>query len=313
MKIMVGTRRHWGALLAVALWVAPAGAARERAAQGTPVVAEVAKVRKTAGPFAIEHPLPFKFGEHLTFDVKFSRFPVYANVGQVNFTVNQPNNNDRHIRFQVEAVSRGALAGMFGVTVHDVFTTLADRDDLYVYSTIKSLHEGERRFRQEAVFDRTARSVRHSTSNPAAPSEPPAVTTAETPVWVQDAVSAFYFARTRDLTKQGQEVSFDINDEAKTYNIGVVPVARERIKTGVGTFQTIKVDVRIFKGRFLRREGQLFVWMTDDARRIPVKARLKIPAGTVTFDMTRLEEGKLPIESSPPLKTTGGEAVVRDE
>jgi hypothetical protein len=304
---MVGTRQFWGVFLVFALCVASAGATPGGAAQGPPVVAEVAKVRKAPGPFAIEHPLPFKFGEKLTFDVKFSRFPIYSNVGHVTFTVNQPNNSEQHIKFQVEAVSRGALASMFGVAVHDVFTTLVDRDDLYVYSTIKNLREGERRSRQEAVFDRSARSVRHSISNLAVPSQPPTVTTAQTPVWVQDAVSSFYFARTRELSKEGREVSFDINDEAKTYNIGIVPVARERVKTGVGSFKTIKVDVRIFNGRFLRREGQLYVWLTDDARRIPVKARLKIPAGTVTFDMTKLEEGGRKIEPSPTLDAAGAE------
>jgi hypothetical protein len=140
--------------------------------------------------------------------------------------------------------------------------------------------------------------VRFTVSNPATPTQVPAVTTAESRPWVQDVVSAFYFARTRKLGKENREVSFYILDEAKQYHIGVAPVGREELETDVGTFKTIKVDARIFNGRFVRKEGQLFVWLTDDARRIPVKAWLKLPAGTVTFQLKTLEEGTTPTLAS---------------
>jgi hypothetical protein len=296
MTVMTNVRRFWALLAAGIIGLTPqVGAARAAGDQPAAAVREPAPA--AAVPFAIRHPLPFKFGERLTFDVKFSRFPIHANVGQLTFRVAEPNNSDRHIKFEVEAVSKGALVSLFGISVHDVFTTLADRDDLFVYSTIKNLKEGDHRSRQVAVFDRTARSVRYTVSK-LAPTQSEEVTNAEAPAWVQDSLSAFYFARTRKLKNEGREVAFNINDEAKTYNIGVAPVAREEVKTDAGTFKAVKVDVRIFNGRYVRREGQLFVWLTDDERRIPVKGQLKVPAGTVTFDLTSLEEGTAAITPS---------------
>jgi hypothetical protein len=248
----------------------------------------------------LRHPLPFKFGERLKYDIKFSRFPVYANVGELTFAVSEPAGSDQHVKFEVSAVSRGALVGLFNVEVNDVFTTLADRNDLFVYSSIKNLRENESRVRQESVFDRDAKKVRYTVSNLAAPAEAPSVVEAETPVWVQDVVSAVYYARTRKLENAGKEAAFYINDEGRNFHIGVAPVAREEIKTDVGTFKTLKVDVRIFNGRFVRRDGSLFVWLTDDARRIPVKAQLRVPHGTASFEITALDEGTKVIVPSQP-------------
>jgi hypothetical protein len=253
------------------------------------------KVRNPARPFLIRHPLPFKFGERLVYEVKFHKAILTANVGDLTFAVTEPTGSKQHVKFEISAISKGALVSLFGVKVRDVFTTLADRDDLFVYSTIKNLEEGDTRLRQESVFDRQSKTVRYSVSNPAAPTQAAAVTTAEAQPWVQDVISAFYFTRTRKLRKENKEVGFYINDESKTYHIGVARIGAEEVKTDVGTFKTIKVDARIFNGRFVRKEGQLHVWLTDDARRIPVKAWLKLPAGTVTFELKTLEEGTSPI------------------
>lgn len=296
---MLTVRRQRGVAAAVLAATAavfalvPAGAAARTG--GDKDVADGALSRDANHPFAIKHPLPFKFGEKLVYDVTFSRFPIRASVGEITFSVAEPSGSDRHVKFEVGAHSKGALVSLFNVDVNDVFTTLADRDDMFVYSTIKNVDEGETRLRAESVFDRGTHAVRYSVSNPAKPGDAPTVTTADTRPWVQDLVSSVYFVRTRKLGRADHEVSFDVTDEGKTYNIGVAPLGREEVKTDAGTFKTIKVDARIFNGRYIRREGQLFVWMTDDDRRIPVKAWLKVPSGSVTFELTSLAEGSTPI------------------
>ena len=222
-------------------------------------------------PFSIRHPLPFKFGERLKFDVKYSRFPIYANVGEVTFAVSQPAGSDSHVKFEVSAVSHGALVSLFGVKVNDVFTTLADRNDLFVYSTIKNIAENDAREFEEAVYDRPARKVRWRSTNLVDAKDPGASIERETAAWAQDIVSALYFARTRKLNKLNREVHFPVCDRGDTYDIGVVLAGRERIKVDAGSFDTIKIEGRIFNGRLVRRSGELYIWLTDDARRIQSK------------------------------------------
>jgi len=286
------------ALVAVAAWPARADSGRDVA---TPAPKKA---------FNVEHPLPFKFGEKLVYDVKFARSLIHANVGEVTFAVSKPSGSDQHVKFEVSAVSRGALVSLFGVKVHDVFTTLADRDDLFVYSTLKTLQENDFRQREEAVFDRGTQRVRYRVIDPSAPDDRSKAIEQETRPWVQDVVSALYFARTRKLKNVGREVHFPMSDQGQTYDIGVALLGRESVKVDAGTFQTLKVDARIFNGRYIRREGQLVIWLTDDARRIPVKAQMKSEKGTATFILTSLDEGK---EAIGPTRPTTDGAAVDDE
>jgi hypothetical protein len=279
------------ALVAVAAWPARAD---------TPSDVATPAPKKS---FNVQHPLPFKFGERLVYDVKFTRFPIHANVGELTFAVSKPNGSDRHVKFEVSAVSRGALVSLFGIKVNDVFTTLADRDDLYVYSTLKTLQENDFRQREEAVFDRTTRHVRYRVIDPAAPEDHSKAVEQETATWVQDVVSALYFVRTRKLKNVGREVHFPMSDQGQTYDVGAALLGRESVKVDAGTFQTLKVDARIFNGRYIRREGQLTIWLTDDARRIPVKAQMKSEKGTATFILTKLDEGTEPIGPTRPAAT----------
>ena len=78
---------------------------------------------------------------------------------RLTFLVDDVPGSDSHLKFVVTAVSRGALVRLFGVKVNDTFTSLADRDDLAVYSTIKTLHEGDYHAYEEAVFDRAGGQV----------------------------------------------------------------------------------------------------------------------------------------------------------
>lgn len=267
---------------------------------GLPVLADSGPDTASPKPkrsFNVRHPLPFKFGERLVYDVKFSRFPIYANVGELTFTVSKPSGSEQHVKFEVSAVSRGALVSLFGVKVRDTFTTLADRNDLFVYSTIKSLQENDSHRQEEAIFDRQTHKVRFRTLDPIAKTTSDQVER-ETRPWVQDVVSALYFARTRKLKNVGREVHFPVSDQGQTYDIGIALADREEIKVDAGTFKTLKVEARIFSGRFIQREGELYVWLTDDDRRIPVKAQMKSNKGTATFELTKLAEGDQAITST---------------
>jgi hypothetical protein len=57
------------------------------------------------------------------------------------------------------------------------------------------------------------------------------------------------------------------------------------MKTAIGKVDAVNVVPQLFgDGGMLNRNGQLSIWLTDDARHIPVKAQLKGDFGT--FDIT---------------------------
>lgn len=250
--------------------------------------------------FGLRHPLPFRYGERLVYDVKFSRFPISANVGELTFTVGEAAGSTEHVKFEVNAISRGALASLFGVKINDTFTTLADRNDLFIYSSIKVLHENDVRTFEESVFDRNVAKVKYNSRNPAVPTDVGTTVQLDTRPWVQDVVSALYFARTRKLKNAGREVRFPINDRGQTYDIGIALIGKEKVEVEGRKYDALRVDARIFGGRFVRRDGELHVWFTDDARRIPVKAVMKSSNGTATFVLTSVVEGDREITETKP-------------
>ena len=66
---------------------------------------------------------------------------------------------------------------------------------------------------------------------------------------------------------------------------------REQLKIKTGTFDTIRYEVFLFNGSLFSRKGDMFVWLTDDAHRLPVeiRARMSFPIGTITFELTKDE------------------------
>ena len=51
---------------------------------------------------------------------------------------------------------------------------------------------------------------------------------------------------------------------------------REDIKTPAGAFKTIRYEAFLFNDVLYRRYGHLYVWLSDDARKLPVQIRVRL-------------------------------------
>ncbi len=108
---------------------------------------------------------------------------------------------------------------------------------------------------------------------------------------VQDVISSFYFLRTMEL-EDGKIYEFDVGSDKTVWPLEVEVIGRERITVPAGTFNTILVQPRILEGEgIFKHEGDIFLWLTDDERRIPVMGRSEIIVGAVTILLT---DKKLP-------------------
>jgi hypothetical protein len=116
--------------------------------------------------------------------------------------------------------------------------------------------------------------------------------TAETDILpcVGDIIGGLYKLRTMKL-EPGQSTQLAISDGKKTVSARVEAQGREQIKTKGGTFSTIRYEVFVFNGVLYTRKAELFVWLSDDARRLPVqiRARMGFPIGSITFELEREE------------------------
>jgi hypothetical protein len=110
------------------------------------------------------------------------------------------------------------------------------------------------------------------------------------PACTLDAVAGLYKLR-MDKLEPGQSKQVPMSDGKKSAYARVEAQAHEQVKIKAGTFDTIRYEVFLFNGVLYSRKADLFVWLTDDAHRLPVqiRARMSFPVGTITFELTKDE------------------------
>jgi hypothetical protein len=116
--------------------------------------------------------------------------------------------------------------------------------------------------------------------------------TAETdiPACVSDIMGGLYKLRTMRL-EPGQSAQIPLSDGKKSVSARVEAQARETITIKAGTFNTIRYEAYVFNGVLYARKAQLLIWMTDDARHLPVqvRARMSFPIGSITLELAKEE------------------------
>lgn len=112
----------------------------------------------------------------------------------------------------------------------------------------------------------------------------------EIPACVSDVVGGLYKLRTLHL-EPGQSVQIPTSDGKKSAAVRIEAQEREDIKTKLGTFKTIRFEAFIFNGVIYSKKARMFVWLTDDARRLPVqiRARMSFPIGNITLQLEKEE------------------------
>lgn len=96
-----------------------------------------------------------------------------------------------------------------------------------------------------------------------------------------DPLSSFYHIRTLDI-EVGKSVFVDIFDSKKMWNVEVQILRKEKIETGLGTFDTIVIKPLMKSEGIFSRKGDMFIWLTDDRKRLPVKMQVKVAIGSIT-------------------------------
>ncbi|HBA71327.1 MAG: hypothetical protein A2X82_02965 [Geobacteraceae bacterium GWC2_55_20] len=141
------------------------------------------------------------------------------------------------------------------------------------------IREGWTRFQKDAVFDRKNQEV--TTKDFLKKCE----TTAKITDRTYDTLSSFFYFRSIPL-QVGASHFIEIFDCKKLWNTEVQVLRREELVTPLGRFKTVVIKpVLKFEGIFART-GDMFIWLTDDERRIPVQMKSKVRIGSITATLT---------------------------
>lgn len=104
-----------------------------------------------------------------------------------------------------------------------------------------------------------------------------------------DPISVIYYLRTVDLAA-GKSHELTLIADGKIYVVHVRVVRRETIVTPAGRFATVMVEPQMTSGGVPRGE-RMFIWYSDDERRLPVRIRSEIKIGAVTATLRGVGSG----------------------
>ena len=87
----------------------------------------------------------------------------------------------------------------------------------------------------------------------------------------------------------GKTAQIPVSDGKKFVMAKVEAKRREVLKSNLGPVNSILYEVYLFDNVLFRRSAHLYVWITDDDRRLPVQVqvRLQFAIGTITFKMEK--------------------------
>jgi Protein of unknown function (DUF3108) len=144
-----------------------------------------------------------------------------------------------------------------------------------------TISEGHHRRDREIIFDHARKKalyIDHRSSE-----------RTEVPIGANtyDAYSSFYYLRNLDL-ETGKSVFVSILDNKDLYDVEVQVLRKERLKTILGDVNTILIKPIMKTEGIFNRKGAIYIWLTDDARRIPVLMKTKVAIGSITATLVEM-------------------------
>ncbi|MBA3769742.1 MAG: DUF3108 domain-containing protein [Blastocatellia bacterium] len=237
--------------------------------------------------------LPFAAGESLVYEAKIGRFKLSTSVSDLVFTVDRtPDPNRMLIKSRAE--SRGTLVKLFRFSFLQEIESIVDFSQSRVLKTTKHDVQKKRVRDSVAAFDYTDRRVSFTETDPNDPRRPPRRIGSEIGSEMHDLITAIYSLRTLQL-KVGSRFEMPISDSGLVYKIPVRVTAREHIRTVIGRVWCWRVEPVIFgPGRMIDQKGSMTLWLTDDARRVPVRAELRTTYGEIEVKLKTAQFGSMP-------------------
>jgi hypothetical protein len=112
----------------------------------------------------------------------------------------------------------------------------------------------------------------------------------ETPPCVYEYMGALMKLRSMRL-EPGQSTQIPMTDGKKFSNVKVDAEERETVRIGAVTYNTMRYEIHMFNGVLIGRKARMNVWITEDARRLPVqlRVRMSVLVGTITLQLEKAD------------------------
>lgn len=227
------------------------------------------------------HEPVFKAGEQLSYRLKYGIFTG----AEANLRIEDGEKINGHPTFHI--IADGKTAGTFDVfyKVRNRYETWVDHKTLLPYLYQENRREGSWKHTDKVSFDHENGKITAGKGG------------FQFKGRVFDFVSAYYFARNIDISKIKIGDKFDLPyflDDG-IYTLNITYIGKEAVSCSLGKFNCLKFNPTIIPGRIFKQNSKLYLWITDDNNRIPIKANVGLIVGSVTMDLTNAKGLKYPL------------------
>jgi hypothetical protein len=215
--------------------------------------------------------VPFRVGEHLTYDVTWSTFLVAGNA-DARVVARQTGAGAPAYHIVADGRPIPLLRRLYNLyykmeSMLDTATLLPQQMSLY------SEDSGGRRL-AATRFDRSRRKALYELDDAGTPLK----SEFDVPPQVQDGLAAIYVLRAMNFTA-GERITLPVSDDGSMYTVHADPVAREQVRVPLGSMEAWRVNVTILDAAGQPAASDAAVWYSTDARRLPVRLQAKLPVG----------------------------------
>jgi len=222
----------------------------------------------------------FQRGERIVYKVYYDSFLTgHVVAGEASLEIEK---NDTKIanRSTYHVIGLGKTKGIFNLffKVVNRYETYIDEKAIAPLLFIRRINEGGYVKNQNVTFNQF-KSI--AVSN-----------TATVPVtdYIQDIISAFYYARTLDIKpdiKIGDEFPINFFLDDSVYTTKIVFDGRENVKTSIGTFKCLRFKPMVLTGTVFKQPYPMTLWVSDDKNRVPILAESGILVGSIKMELIK--------------------------
>jgi hypothetical protein len=241
----------------------------------------------------------FASGEKLVFEISYTWLFVWTDVGMAELTVSAEKRFGRDL-LHIKASGETHTFYNWFFEVHDLYETWVDPVTVEPVYFNRDIYEGGFTKENEYFYDWNKNQVAIRVRRKKGPNRYDTLSVSRC---TYDVISAVYAARNLDFSgiKPGKTFPVEVLMDEEVYHIGYRFLGREEKRvSGLGRFRCLKFQIDVVAGDIFSGDQKLYLWVTDDANKLPVAVETPIQVGSIKARLTTYEGLRHPLSSKIP-------------
>jgi len=207
-------------------------------------------------------PMPFGLGEKMDFVVRYGA----VEIGEASLELRRPTLLQGRQAWEITNQARSASWVDRIFKIRDRVQSFMDLERGFSLGFGKQLREGRYKRDMHADYLQSEGVARYKEGD------------MELTPGSHDILTALYFIR-RVKLEPGMRLGLPLHDDKKNYQVEVEVQSREVVETELGPISCLVLEPTLQSGGIFNKAGRLWLWLSDDERRLIVQLKSKAPVG----------------------------------